>query len=346
MTRPDNPGHEDQGIHEAPFVLRASDLPEGATESPAHAPPPPDEITTGPVAMQTVTRLAGRRRSSFGSWFWSVLTTFLGLVISITAYDYVTGLMARFPALGIAALVLLAALAGMILVQIARELWAIRKLARIDALRRDAASALASADEKAARAVSEHLEGFYAGRSDVAWGAQNLARHRDDLLDADAIMALTERSLFGALDLEARREVEAAARTVAGVTALVPLAFADVLSALSMNIRMIRRIAEIYGAHAGLFGSWRLLRSVAMHLIATGAVAVGDDLISSVAGGSALTRISRRFGEGVVNGALTARVGIAAMEVCRPLPFSALARPSVRGVVRRSVTGLFPETRK
>jgi putative membrane protein len=116
-----------------------------------------------------------------------------------------------------------------------------------------------------------------------------------------------------------------------------------VLAALSMNLRMIRRIAETYGAHAGFFGSWRLLRAVATHLIATGAVAVGDDTISSVLGGSALARVSRRFGEGVVNGALTARVGIAAMEVCRPLPFEALPRPRVTNLLSRALTGLFPK---
>ena len=77
------------------------------------------------------------------------------------------------------------------------------------------------------------------------------------------------------------------------------------------------------------------------HLVATGAVAVGDDLIHSVAGGTILTKLSRRFGEGVVNGALTARVGIAAMEVCRPLPFRAARRPSVSNVLRRATVGLF-----
>jgi len=75
--------------------------------------------------------------------------------------------------------------------------------------------------------------------------------------------------------------------------------------------------------------------------VATGAVAVGDDLIGSVAGGGVLSKVSRRFGEGVINGALTARVGVAAIEVCRPLPFHALDRPSVTGLVKRSMTGLF-----
>jgi putative membrane protein len=58
-------------------------------------------------------------------------------------------------------------------------------------------------------------------------------------------------------------------------------------------------------------------------------------------GGSVLSRLSRRFGEGLVNGALSARVGVAAMEVCRPLPFGPGRRPSVRSLVQRALSGLF-----
>jgi putative membrane protein len=122
----------------------------------------------------------------------------------------------------------------------------------------------------------------------------------------------------------------------------VPLALADVAIALAANLRMVRRVAEVYGGRGGTLGSWRVMRAVMAHLVATGAVAVGDDLIGSVAGGGLLARVSRRFGEGVVNGALTARVGIAAIEVCRPLPFRTRPRPSVTGLVRRALTGLFP----
>ena len=125
------------------------------------------------------------------------------------------------------------------------------------------------------------------------------------------------------------------------MTALVPLALADVVAALVSNLRMLRAVATIYGGRTGTLGSWRLARSVIAHLAATGAVAVGDDLISSVAGGGVLSKVSRRFGEGVVNGALTARVGLVAMDLCRPLPRIAVARPSVGGVVRRALSGLF-----
>ncbi|MBV1868028.1 MAG: DUF697 domain-containing protein, partial [Marinosulfonomonas sp.] len=52
------------------------------------------------------------------------------------------------------------------------------------------------------------------------------------------------------------------------------------------------------------------------------------------------------FGEGVINGALTARVGVAAIEVCRPLPFHAAKRPSVTRLVQRALTGLFATSPK
>jgi putative membrane protein len=43
----------------------------------------------------------------------------------------------------------------------------------------------------------------------------------------------------------------------------------------------------------------------------------------------------------VVNGALTARVGIAAVEVCRPLPFLDREGPSVTRILGGALTGLF-----
>ena len=70
-------------------------------------------------------------------------------------------------------------------------------------------------------------------------------------------------------------------------------------------------------------------------------MALGDDLLGSFAGGGVLSKLSRRFGEGVVNGALTARVGLAAMDLCRPLPWVAQKRPGVSVTVSRALAGLF-----
>jgi putative membrane protein len=321
-----------------PFVIPAEEL-APATLTPSEAPPPPDELPQG-EAMLTVTRLAARRRRG-GGLIWTTALSLFTLVLGIATYDYLTGLLDRFPALGLAALVLTGLLAVLVLGQLVREIFAFRRLARIDGFRADAAAAHATADVKAARALSLRLERFYAGRPEMRWPLDRLATQRDELLDADAILHLTERAAFASLDTAARREIEAASRGVAAATAMIPLPALDVLAAMSQNLRMVRRIAEIYGAHAGFFGSWRLFRTVATHLLATGIVSIGDDMIGSVASGHMLTRLSRRFGEGVLNGALTARVGIAAMDVCRPLPFVALPRPKVTNLTGRALTGLF-----
>jgi putative membrane protein len=222
-----------------------------------------------------------------------------------------------------------------------KELAGLARLRRVDGLKARVDGAVRAHDLTQARDVVAALLRFYRGREDLAWGRERLAKQQAEVLDADALIDLAEAELMAPLDAAAKREVEAAARQVAAVTALVPLALADVVAALTANVRMIRRIAEIYGGRSGTLGSWRLFRAVMTHLVATGAVAAGEDLIGTMAGGGALAKLSRRFGEGLVNGALTARVGVAAMEVCRPLPFGAERRPSVAGLVKRALTGLF-----
>lgn len=311
--------------------------------SPAEAPPVPDPGPPGPeTAMQQMAVMAAGRRSSWlGRWFWASLTGLVGLLVGVAAWDAVAGLFARAPILGSIALGFAAVFCIVLLVLSIRELAAFARLRRLDDLHKEAEAALAEADLSRARRVIDRLQALYRRRPDTEWGRARVAERAGEVLDADTLIGLAEREVLVPLDAQASREVEAAARQVATVTALVPLALADLFTALAANLRMIRRIAEIYGGRSGVLGSWRLTRTVLTHLVATGAVAVGDDLIGSVAGGGVLSKVSRRFGEGVINGALTARVGVAAMEVCRPLPFSEGHRPSVSALVRRSLTGLF-----
>ncbi|MGI1660898.1 YcjF family protein [Palleronia sp. KMU-117] len=317
---------------------------DAAAQSPAEAPPvvdPDAPLPTG-QAMQTMATLAARRPSALGRWFWRLLVALVTFILSVAAWSFVDTLIARSAVLGYAALVLVGLFVLVCVAILIREWAAISRLARLDKLHAAAAEALATNDLVGARAVVDRMLALYAGRPDLRWGRETLNARKADAVDADALLEAAEADLLPGLDAAARREIEAAARQVAAVTAMVPIAFADVFAALTANVRMIRRIAEIYGGRGGVLGGWRLTKTVMQHLVATGAVAVGDDLIGSVAGGGILSKISRRFGEGVINGALTARVGIAAIEVCRPLPFRALKRPSVTGIVQRALTGLFP----
>ncbi len=312
--------------------------------SPADAAPVADgDSTPTGQAMQTMAVIAARRPSPLARWFWRLLAALATFALSLWAWDFVTGLIARNAVLGYAALALVGLFLATCAAIIIREVAALSRLSRLDTIHEAANAALADKDLPSARAVTDKILALYSGRDDLKWGRDRLESRRGEAFDADALFNLAEAELLAPLDGAATKEVEAAARQVATVTALVPIALADVVAALTANLRMIRRIAEIYGGRAGTFGAWRLTRAVFAHLVATGAVAVGDDLIGSVAGGGVLAKVSRRFGEGLINGALTARVGVAAMEVCRPLPFGENRRPSVTGLVKRALTGLFSQ---
>lgn len=318
-----------------PFVLH-----EGEEADPSAVEAVPDLLPQG-AAMLAAARVSQARSGIWGwaAWAFGLLFSF---VLSVAAWDFVTNLMARNAFLGWVAGVLVALAVGFALVLSLREYAAYARLSRIEAFRERAVEALGMADVALARRVTGNLVALYATRGEVAWGKARFEERAPEVMDADALLALAEHELLAPLDALARAEVERAARQVALVTALVPLALADVATALVSNLRMIRRLAEIYGGRSGTFGSLGLLRRVFASLLATGALALTDDLLGSVAGGGVLSKLSRRFGEGVVNGALTARVGVAAMELCRPLPFRAVERPGVSGLVSSALTGLVP----
>jgi putative membrane protein len=76
----------------------------------------------------------------------------------------------------------------------------------------------------------------------------------------------------------------------------------------------------------------RLVRLIIAHLTVTGGLAAGDSLIQQVLGHGVAAKLSARLGEGVLNGLLTARLGLAAIEVARPLPFAALPKPALSDI--------------
>lgn len=313
----------------------------GQTEAadPALAAPLPEALEPG-RAVAVAAALGQGRVSVLGRaarWIFGALA---GLVLSVAAWDFGANLLARNAWLGGAAVVLAGLALGLLALLAGREALAFARIARIDRLRAAAGRARSTADIKAARAVVARLAALYAGRAECAWGRARLAEREGEVFDADALLSLAEAELLAPLDRAALAEVEAAARQVATVTAFVPLALADVATALYANLRLIRRLSEIYGGRSGMLGSWQLMRRVFAAVIGAGAVALADDLIGSVAGGGVLARLSRRFGEGVMNGALTARTGITAMELCRPLPFVAQPRPGTSATLTRALSGL------
>ena len=168
---------------------------------------------------------------------------------------------------------------------------------------------------------------------------QRLAEHERDIMNAEELLRLSERTLVAPLDPVARSIVASSAKRVSVVTAISPNAIVDMMFVAAQNLRMLRKLATLYGARPGFFSLLKLARMVVTHIVLTGGIALGDDVIQQLVGHGLTARLSRKLGEGVFNGALTTRIGIATIDVCRPLPYLEQQRPRFRELVAE-VAGL------
>jgi len=290
------------------------------------------------AADGTLVPMAERRRAPWVGILLSALSGLLLLGIGLAVESLIVDLYAIAPWLGwmalglsVLALIAFAAIVG-------REISGIMREQKIEKLREAAVDALAVKDHKAAKSVVSELLGLYNTRASAVKGSARLMASMDEIIDADDRLAIAERELLAPLDVQAKRAIAGAAKQVSLVTAVSPRAIVDVAFVIFAAVRLLRTLARIYGGRPGLFGFLRLAKAAFNHLAVTGGVAVGDSLMQQVLGLGLAARISAKLGEGVLNGLMTARFGLAALSVCRPLPFIREEAPKIGDVAGELVS--------
>jgi putative membrane protein len=257
----------------------------------------------------------------WGSILFSAAASLASLAAGLWFTRFVSVALSRQDWVGWVAFGLMSIIALALTVILAREIIGFRRLARLSKLRKSVRECIASGDTTKERAAVATLTQHYRGRPDMAWGLARLADHKGDVLEPGELLRLADRELLAPVDKEARRVILKTAKRVATVTAISPIMWIAMGFVLVENVRMFRSIAGLYGGRPGVLGALRLARLVVTHIIATGGVAMTDDLLGQFLGQDVLRRLSRRLGEGAFNGALTSRLGVAAVDVTRPLPF-------------------------
>lgn len=274
-----------------------------------------------------------KRRFPWGTLFWSALSGLVMMGLGLSIANLVEDLFARAPWLGWIGLVL-ALLAGLaLLVIVMREVVGLARLATVEHIRERALAVIENDSREQGGALIADMLALTGRIPRLARARARLADHRTDIIDGRDLVRIAERELMSPLDIEARRLVVAASKRVSMVTAISPRAAVDMVFVLANALRLVRQLATLYGGRPGMLGVLKLFRRVISHLAVTGGIGMADSVVQQVIGHGIAARLSARLGEGMVNGLLTARLGLLTIDVVRPMPFHALPRPALNDLV-------------
>jgi putative membrane protein len=288
------------------------------------------DIVTVPNAVD----FTAPRRFRWAGLMVSALFTLFTLWAGFATVELIESFFARNAVLGWVAFSIAALAAVAAAAIILREIFGLLQLRKIEQLQEHAARAINLDEQSAADIACRELKAMYAGRKDVAWGLQQFASHATDILDPKDRMNLADRLLLRPLDEAAHKIIARRARRVTLLTTVTPAATLDILFVAAQNLSMLRELAALYGGRPSTLATLKLAKMVATHLAVTGGLALSDNLIQHFVGKGLLGRLSARFGEGAVNGILTSRIGLAAADVCRPIPRAASSGETLTGLLR------------
>jgi putative membrane protein len=290
-------------------------------------------LPPAPEPREVDASLRGRRGlSTIAKLFWSALGGLVSMAVGLWFWKLIDDLFRANAVAGWIGLGLLGLAAVALALLLAREARGLMRLSTVTDLREQAEAAVVADDGIAAKALVRRLLAHQAHDPATAAQRQRMEQMLGEIMDGRGLLTLADRTLVQPRDELARMAIASAAKRVSMVTAISPRAIVDILFVAAQSVMLTRRIAEIYGARPGGLGSLKLARRILGHLAITGGVAITDSVLSQLVGHGLAARLSAKLGEGVLNGLLTARVGLAAIAGCRPLPFLAGEEPKLQDV--------------
>jgi len=169
---------------------------------------------------------------------------------------------------------------------------------------------------------------LYEHTNERQWMLGRLTSLETQIMDGREMVDLIDQEIGAPLDKDARAIIANHAKKVSLITAIAPGPIIDMAAIAFLNLRMIRKIASVYGVRPGFWGQMRLARNVIAHLALSGGIAMTSDLLQPLIGTSIAAKLSKKLGEGLFNGALTIRIGLSALALTRPIPHVKTKPPS------------------
>jgi len=299
-------------------------------------------------ATANVASLASSQPSHFQFWShispWGWLAGSLGalliFVLLIDTYQFITQHYANSLFLGTLALTLIILIASALLLLTWRAYQQLKTLRTVSHLQQEGRQIIENNEHGQALTYLMRIAAFYTPRPIIKARVEHFYLTMTDSYQDQECFALFSEQVMKDIDQQAYSIVTQRAKETALMTMISPLAILDTLLILWRNVRMIRDIATLYNGKPGLFGSLALITMVLQNLIYANVSEAVADSVAEILGGSMLSFMSAQAAQGLGSGVLTARVGLHAIQVCRPLPFLEEEKPRLKDIRREIVKSM------
>ncbi|MFH4593490.1 TIGR01620 family protein [Vibrio alginolyticus] len=229
----------------------------------------------------------------------------------------------------------IAAIASLGLGAMGKELWKLRKLRNHFSVQEEAEALVNSESVGKGKAFCETV----AEQSGVMAENPGFDRWQNSINPAHSdaeILDMYDSMVVSQQDKLATKIVSQHATECAALVAVSPLAAADMLLVAWRNFKMIDNLSKVYGVELGYASRIKLLRAVFVNMAAAGASELVIDASMDLMSMDLAGKVSARAGQGLGVGILTARLGLKAMTLLRPLPWYPNRQVKL-GTIRKAV---------
>lgn len=206
------------------------------------------------------------------------------------------------------------------IIRIGREFLALRKLRHHFSLQQQAEAIIGRNSVGQAEAFCRDLA--QTGAAAVDREAMDAWKHQIHDAHSDAeVFALYDNVVMKKQDKLALDVISNYSSQSAVLVAISPLALADMLLVAWRSLKMVDELSVIYGVQLGYWARIRLFKSIVKNMAFAGATELAIDSGMDLLSTSVATKVSARAGQGIGVGILSARFGIQALTLLRPLPW-------------------------
>ncbi|WP_238152168.1 YcjF family protein [Microbulbifer sp. A4B17] len=303
----------------------------------------PRSITTGESLPDRIAFSELRLPSFRFKWLKPALLSALAVVVAVIAWEFhgfYQWAAEKHWGLGVLVGILMASLFGIIASSVWEFFRAGRPLGKLEKTQTLAIEVRDCRGHQEAQVFRRNLQEHFAGKPQGVL-LNRVLDEAADYYDSSELLQHLEVTFLNALDQEALRRVVRHSTSTGALVGLSPFASIDILVALRQSLRMIDDIAQIYGVRPSVVVRWRLFKRVLSLVAYSGASEYAiSEIWPELVGDSMLSTVSVRLGQGVGASLFVARIGLATMQTCRPIPFTEKQRPRLRTVMARIGGGL------